>query len=120
MENRFSVKHNHIVNPTTATALPEVFQLLSNLSNMSARLGVRNKDGKCQSRQRQNNTTGEMEKKRSARRTYFGALSRKGGVGFGRGRGEQCVPVVRRTHLLSLTGWSDGMKGKEEKQGEKK
>lgn len=41
-------------------------------------------------------------------RTYFGTLSRKGGVGFGRGRGKQCVPVVRRTHLLSLPGWSDG------------
>lgn len=50
-----------------------------------------------------------MERKR----TYFGALRRKGGVGFGRGRGEQCVPVVRRTHLLSLPGWSDGMKREE-------
>lgn len=60
-------------------------------------------------------TKGKMERNT----TYFGARSRKGGVGFGRGRGEQCVPVVRRTHLLSLPGWSDGMK-RESRNREKK
>ena len=62
----------------------------------------------------------EMEEK-TCWRTYFGVLSRKGGVGFGRGRGEQCVPIVRRTHLLSLPVWSDEVmkwKRKEKKQGE--
>lgn len=44
--------------------------------------------------------------------TYFGALRREGNVGFRRRRGEECVPVVRRTHFLSLqSGWGD-----EEKQ----
>lgn len=60
----------------------------------------------------------EMERK-TCWRTYFGALSKKGGVGFGRGRGEQCVPVVRRTHLLSLPGWSDGVMKWEKKHEEK-
>lgn len=55
---------------------------------------------------RRTTTTGQTKRK-----TYFGALSRKGGVGFGRGRGEQCVPVVRQTHL-SLQGGSDEMKRK--------
>lgn len=58
-----------------------------------------------------------MTGKKEEKRTYFGAPSRKGGVGFGRGRSKQCVPVVRQTHLLSLSGRSDGTKG-DKKQGE--
>lgn len=62
-------------------------------------------------RQKQNNTKAETDRK-TCRRTYSEALRRKGGVGFGRGRGEECVPVVWQTHLLSLPGW-------DEKKGEK-
>lgn len=58
-----------------------------------------------------NNTKAEMDRE-TCRRTYSEALRRKGGVGFGRGRGEECVSVVRQTHLLSLPGW-------DEKKGEK-
>lgn len=37
-------------------------------------------------------------------KTYFGALRRERNVGFRRGRGEECVPVVWRTHVHSLPG----------------
>lgn len=75
-------------------------RLGSGQCKISKQLSVRSWGGKWRNRQKQ--------KDRKPRwRTYFGALSRKGGVGFGRGRGEECVPVVRRTHLLSLPGWNE-------------
>lgn len=49
----------------------------------------------------------ERMKRRACGRTYSEALRRKRGVGFGRGRGEECVPVVGQTHLLSLPRWED-------------
>lgn len=52
-------------------------------------------------------------------KTYFGALRRERNVGFRRGRGEECVPVVWRTHVHSLPGGAV-MKRWNEKREEKK
>lgn len=52
-------------------------------------------------------------KEQHAGGTYSEALSRKGGGGFGRGRGEECVSIVGQTHLLSLP------RQEERRQGDK-